>query len=89
MLFSSFTSMLEVLGKFNKMSENLTNWGKLNLNCNFKIVIPLLDILVQRKGRVIQQMPRCLTTCVLCWILLCHLNSCGTHTEKIATLVLY
>lgn len=51
MIFSSFTSMLEVLGKFNKMSENLTNWGKLNLNCNFKIVICLLDLSSkERKG---------------------------------------
>lgn len=67
MIFSSFTSMLEVLGKFNKMSENLTNWGKLNLDCNFKIVITLLDIFVQRKERVNQQMPKRLTPCELCF----------------------
>lgn len=43
--------MLEVLGKFYKMSENLTNWGKLNLNCNFEIVyLCWISYFKERKG---------------------------------------
>lgn len=61
--------MLDILGKFNEMFENLTIWEKLtylDLGCDFKIIITLIGILVQREVRAIQQMPRCLTPCVLC-----------------------